>query len=58
MINPGGGPAAPLLGPIFARGPDAAQTSEGALLQAMLDAKAALARACVSTPAHRSSPAR
>jgi 3-carboxy-cis,cis-muconate cycloisomerase len=41
-----GGQAAPLLGPIFARGSAAAQTSDEALLQALLDAEAALARAC------------
>jgi 3-carboxy-cis,cis-muconate cycloisomerase len=36
---------APLLGPIFARGDAAAETSDAALLKAMLDAEAALARA-------------
>jgi 3-carboxy-cis,cis-muconate cycloisomerase len=38
--------AAPLLGPIFAAGAVSAATSDHALLQAMLDAEAALARAC------------
>ncbi len=49
MSHPGSGPpSAPLLGPIFARGPAAAQTTEPALLQAMLDAEAALARAAAA----------
>jgi 3-carboxy-cis,cis-muconate cycloisomerase len=38
--------SAPLLGPIFAAGAVGAASTDHALLQAMLDTEAALARAC------------
>ena len=43
-----GGGSGPLLGPIFARGAAAAEATEAKLLAAMLDAEAALARACTA----------
>ena len=45
-VPAGAQPDATLLGAIFARGAAAAETSDRAFLQAMLDAEAALARAC------------